>query len=105
MSKPAASQLTMQTSFVEFALTCRSWQEAQKITDALLKRQLVAAVEFFPEADRVKLIMQTRTDYFAKIEAVVRRLHSNKLPHLHTTAIAETTDEIRAWLEKETNTA
>lgn len=102
-------------NFIELILTCGSWQEAQRIADALLEKHFVACVEFIPvksryhwkqkleEAEEVRLIMQTRADYFAKIEAVVKKLHSYETPNLHAIPIAETTDEIRAWLEEEAN--
>jgi len=36
------------SDFVELVLTCKSWQEADKVAGELLKQKLVACVEFFP---------------------------------------------------------
>ncbi|HEX7368546.1 MAG TPA: divalent cation tolerance protein CutA, partial [Candidatus Saccharimonadales bacterium] len=62
-------------------MTCSSWQEAQRIADALLAEKLVACVEFIEvkskywwkheleSAKEVKLIMETVADKFGEIEA------------------------------------
>ena len=103
------------TNFTELVLTCESWQEAQNIADELLEKKLVACIEFFDikskyrwhgkieETKEVKLIMQTKTEYFDKIEATVKKLHSYDTPNLHAIPITWATKEIEAWLEKETD--
>lgn len=104
----------MKTEFVEIVLTCASWQEAQKIADAVLGEHLIAAAEFLPvkpkhrgqgkleEVEGVKLIMQTIEGNFAKIEAMVKKLHSYDTPNLHAIPIAEATEEVRTWLSDTT---
>jgi len=37
----------MNSHLVELVLTCSSWQEAQRIADALLEKRLVTSVETF----------------------------------------------------------
>jgi len=99
--------------FVEIVLTCASWQEAQKITDVLLEQHLVACVELvevksknwwqgeLENSNEIKLIMQSRVNYFDRIEEVVKKLHSYETPNLHAMPIVHVTDDVKAWLEAE----
>jgi periplasmic divalent cation tolerance protein len=78
----------MKSEFTELVLTCGSWQEAQRIADALLEKQLVACVEMLDvhskfhwqghidAAKEVKLIMKSVANNFGKIEEEVAKLHS-----------------------------
>jgi uncharacterized protein involved in tolerance to divalent cations len=78
----------MSNQFVELFLTCGSWQEAQRITDALLEKKLVACVEQLEvrskylwhgaveEATEIKLIMKSLAEHFEVVEAEVKKLHS-----------------------------
>lgn len=99
--------------FVELVLTCGSWQEAQKIADALLEQKLVACVEMMEikskywwegkldEAKEIKLVMETVADNFAKVEAVVRKLHSYKTFVLQMIPVAQLSKNAAEWLQKE----
>jgi periplasmic divalent cation tolerance protein len=101
------------TDFVELVLTCGSWQEAQRIADALLEQKLVKGVEFMPikskhwwkqqleEAEEVKLIMQSVAENFAKIEAVIKRLHRYETPNLHAVAVGDSTNQAAQWLHEQ----
>ena len=101
--------------FIEVVLTCGSWQEAQGIVDALLEKHLIACAEFLEvksknlwqgkieEGSEIKLIMQTRADYFAKIETIVKKLHSYETPAMHALPISHITMDAQKWLETETN--
>lgn len=103
----------MKPNFIELFLTCGSWQEAQKIADALLAQKLVACVEFMEvkskywwkrqleEAKEVKLIMQTVDTLFDKIEAEVKKLHSYDTFVLHAVPLTKTSKEATKWLEQE----
>ncbi len=80
----------MQTNFVELVLTCGSWQEAQRIADMLLEKNLVTNVELMEVKNqhnwqgqigttrKVKLILETTTDNFDKVEKVVSEISSRK---------------------------
>ena len=98
----------------ELFLTCGSWQEAQRIVDALLDKRLIACAEFIPikskfswkgqhsEADEVKLIMLSIEDYFDKVEKVVAKLHSYETFVLQAVPISRLSKAATAWLQEVT---
>lgn len=100
-------------NFVEMVLTCGSWQEAQKIADALLETRLVACVEFMEiqskywwnsqleEAKEIKLIMETVADNFDRIETEVKKHHSYQTFVLQMIPIAKLSKQAAAWLEQQ----
>ena len=102
------------SQFVELVLTCGSWQEAQRITDALLNKHLVACVEMIDikskyhwqgkveEANEVKLIMETVAANFDKVEAEVKKLHSYETFVLQQLPIDRLSAEAAKWLAAET---
>jgi uncharacterized protein involved in tolerance to divalent cations len=101
---------------VELFLSCASWQEAQRIVDQLLKKQLIACAEFIPikskvawhhkhdEADEVKLIMFSLAHYFKKVEAEVRKLHSQDTFALKTVPVEYLSKPAITWLQGVTAT-
>ena len=104
----------MKASFTEMILKCGSWQEAQRIADALLEKHLVACVEFsevkskyhwqgkVEKADEIKLVMESMADNFDKIEAEVAKLHSYDIFVLKQIPITNLSHKARKWLEQET---
>jgi periplasmic divalent cation tolerance protein len=102
-------------NFVELVLTCGSWQEAQRIVDALLEKKLIACAEFIPvkskfhwkgktqEADEVKLLMHSVEHLFDQVEAEVRKLHSYETFVLQALPVTHVSKEANAWLEAEVN--
>jgi periplasmic divalent cation tolerance protein len=104
----------MNSEFVELILKCGSWQEAEKIAGALLKKHLVACVEFLEvkskyhwqskleEAHGIKLVMETVSSNFDKIEAEVSKLHSYDTFVLQQIPITNLSKKAQAWLEQET---
>ena len=102
--------LKSSANFVELVLTCGSWQEAQKITDALLEKKLVACVEQMEirsknwwkgkieESKEIKLVMKTVADYFDKIEAEIKRHHSYETIVLQMIPVVDTSKDAQAWL-------
>jgi len=100
-------------NFVELVLTCASWQEAQRITDALLEKKLVACVEMMEvkskywwkrsleEAQEIKLIMETIADNFERVEDDIKRHHSYETFVLQMIPIAKLSQGAAAWLEEQ----
>ena len=96
--------------FVELVLTCGSWQEAQKITDALLAKKLVACVEQMEihsknwwkgkveDNKEVKLIMETIAENFEKVEKEVRKHHSYETFVLQMIPIAKLSQDATTWV-------
>ena len=103
----------MMDNFVELVLTCGSWQEAQRIADALLVKHLVACVEMLEvkskyhwqgkieQADEVKLIMETVADNFDKIEAEVKKLHSYDTFVLQQLPVPRVSAQAAEWWAQE----
>lgn len=97
-------------NFVELALTCGSWQEAQKITDALLQRKLVACVEQIEirsknwwqgqieDSKEIKLIMTTVAEKYEAIEAEIRKHHSYDTFVLAALPISHLNSDAAKWL-------
>lgn len=101
------------TDFVELLLTCGSWQEAQAIADSLLRKKLVACVEFMEisskswwqgqleDSKEVKLIMCSADHLFDKIEAEVKALHSYETFVLQALPVSYVSKEAQAWMREE----
>ena len=95
---------------VEISLTCGSWQEAQKITDALLEQRLVACVEqleirsknwwqgTIEDSQEIKLIMRTVAANYDRIEQVVTKLHSYETFVLEMLPIERLNKAAETWL-------
>lgn len=100
-------------TFIELFLSCGSWQEAQRITDSLLEKQLVVGVEFIPvrtkhflrgtqgETEAVKLIMQCKAHLFDEIEKEVATLHSHEDFLLHPLPVGGFSQKALEWVGNE----
>ena len=109
------SGFEMQTDFVELVLTCGSWQEAQRIVDALLEQRLIACAEFMEvkskyhwqgkleENKEIKLVMETVADNFKKVEAEVAKLHSYETFVLQQIPLTNLSAKAQVWLRQEVN--
>ena len=98
--------------FVELVLTCGSWQEAQKITDALLQGRLVACIEqlevrskswwqdAIEDSKEIKLIMKTVAEKFEAIEAEVKKHHSYETFVLEMLPIIKLNEDAASWLSE-----
>ena len=101
--------------YVEFVLTCGSWQEAQAIADGLLEKRLVACVEFIDikskyhwqgaieESQEVKLIMESLASKFEEVEDEIAKLHSYETFVLQQLLITRLSDQAAQWLKIEVN--
>jgi len=99
--------------FIELVLTCSSWQEAQGIADSLLKKRLVACVEFIDitskyhwqgaleEASEVKMIMESLATKFEAVEAEITKLHSYETFVLRQLPITRLSRAAAEWLTTE----
>jgi periplasmic divalent cation tolerance protein len=98
-----------ETGFVELVLTCGSWQEAQRIADALLEQRLIACAEFIEikskyhwhsnleENKEIKLIMETIADNFDKVETEVAKLHSYETFVLQQIPLTNLSERAQIW--------
>lgn len=103
----------MTSDFVELVLTCGSWQEAQKIADALLEKRLIACAKFLPIKARywwegelettkeIMLLMESIEGNFANVEAEIAKLHSYETFVLQSIPITHISKKAKDWLHKE----
>jgi periplasmic divalent cation tolerance protein len=96
--------------FVELILTCGSWQEAQRITDALLAQKLVACVEqmeirsknwwqgSIEGSKEIKLNMLSIAEKYDEIEKVIRKLHSYETFVLQQLPVTHLNTDAADWL-------
>ena len=104
----------MKTDFIELFLTCGSWQEAQRIADALLDKKLIACAEMFEiksrfrwqgsidDSDEIKLVMKSAAHLFDEVGAEVKKLHSYETFVLEALPVSQISADARDWLTEET---
>jgi periplasmic divalent cation tolerance protein len=100
-------------NFVELVLSCGSWQEAQKITDSLLEKKLVACVEFFEtkskywwqgeleSANEIKMIMHSAEHLCSAVEDEVKKLHSYDTFVLQAIPVSYVSQDALHWLQEQ----
>lgn len=94
-------------------LTCKDNFEAEKISEVLLSKKLIACVKKIPvnsqflwkrkldNADEVLLLLETIEEMFEPINKEVSKLHSYEIPLLFSVKVSETTSEVKNWLKEE----
>jgi periplasmic divalent cation tolerance protein len=85
-------------------LTCADNTEADKISNVLLDKKLIACAKKFPvnskfwwkgekdNANEVLVLLETVEEKFDKIEKEVKELHSYETPMLFSMQVSQTTD-------------
>jgi len=101
------------TEFCQLQLTCTDEKEALDVADKLLKKRLIACAKQMPitsdfhwqgkieHAEEVFLVMESKLDFFKKVEAEVSKLHSYDTFVLEAIPIAKVSKEARNWMENE----
>ena len=86
---------------------------AQKIGNALLKEKLVACASILPmessywwkgkivNAQEFQLILKTKPENFAKIEKVIKKLHTYELPEIISININKAGKDYLNWISRE----
>ena len=95
-------------------VTCKNSAEARKIALAMLRKKLVACANIVPKIEshylwkgkiekrkEALLILKTRKELQAKVEAEIKKLHSYKLPVIEFIEV-KTGKEVEKWVERET---
>ncbi len=93
-------------------VTTASKQEAENITQNLLKEHLIACANitspvtsFFHWADKLEkaeehlVFMKTRKDMFQKLAETVKSLHSYEVPEIIALPIVDGSEAYLAWLD------
>lgn len=93
-------------------LTCSDEAEADKISESLLNKKLIACAKKLPvnskfwwkgeidNANEVLVILETVEEKFEEIEKEVKVHHSYETPMLFSIPIGSTTAEVNSWLEE-----
>jgi len=94
-------------------VTCRSEEEARKISGRLLAKRLVACASILPKiksrfwwkgkidsATELLLTMKTVRSNFKKIEAQVKRLHSYEIPEIIALPISLGSRDYLDWISQ-----
>lgn len=101
-----------QTSVFRVVLcTCGSAGEASKVARGLVERELAACVNVVPtvrsvyrwqgaveEADEHLLLIKTREDLLAAVEAAIQELHSYEVPEVLVLAVTGGSNDYLHWL-------
>lgn len=101
------------SDFCTLLLTCASRDEADKITNTLLVKHLVACVRQMPvtsnyrwhgkveHEDEIMLIMESRLELFDLVEAEVARYHSYDTFVLEALPVDRVSAKAAKWLDSE----
>ena len=101
--------------FILIYTTHKSIEEAQKITDYLLNKKLIACVNFFPitsqyrwkekieTSNEVVAILKTRINNWEMVKELVETNHSYETPCVIKLAEVEANDSYASWIQEETN--
>ena len=96
-----------------YYLTCANNREADKISQTLLEKKLVACAKKIPvessfwwkrkidNAKEIVLMLESIEENFEKIEAVVKKLSSYETPLLFSIPVLKTTKRVDQWLREE----
>jgi periplasmic divalent cation tolerance protein len=101
------------TDYCQLQLTCANKEEASKIANTLLVKQLIACAKQkrltsnyrwqgkIEQANEILLIMESRADLFNEIEAEVAELHSYDTFVLEAVPLTKISTKASRWLERE----
>jgi periplasmic divalent cation tolerance protein len=99
--------------FILIYTTHKTLEEAQKITDYLLKEKLIACVNFFPitsqyhwkgnleTSNEVVAILKTRRSSWETIKDYVEKNHPYETPCIIKLAEVESNDSYASWIYDE----
>ncbi|OGK11261.1 hypothetical protein A2954_06060 [Candidatus Roizmanbacteria bacterium RIFCSPLOWO2_01_FULL_37_12] len=94
-------------------LTCANLEEAEKISQALLKKKLVVCIKKtnvlssflwegkLDKSEEVLLIMDSIEEKFAEIEKEVRKIHSYETFVLVANPVINSSKGVKEWIKKE----
>jgi periplasmic divalent cation tolerance protein len=100
------------SDFCQIWLTCANKEEADKIANTLLIKQLVACAKQIPvssdfhwqsnleHSDEILLLMEGKLDLFEKIEEEVAKIHSYDTFVLEAVPIVKVSKKAQNWLEE-----
>ncbi|MCL2037398.1 divalent-cation tolerance protein CutA [Candidatus Saccharibacteria bacterium] len=105
--------MTDKNQFCYLYLTCEDRPEADKITQTLLEKHLIACAKFLPvdckfwwkEAitcgKEILVIMESRLDLFNEIEKVITPLHSYETFVLEAIPVSRVSKKATEWMNEQ----
>lgn len=101
----------MKNNYIIILVTCKDKQEAEKITQSLLKEHLIACANivipvtsFFywsgkiDKAEECLIVMKSRMDLFTQVAERVKGLHSYEVPEILALPIVEGSKAYLDWM-------
>lgn len=100
-------------SFIIIYITNKNLKEAKKVTDYLLKKRLIACVNFLPiksmywwkgkieNSNEVVSIVKTKKENWEKVRNEVKKIHPYEVPCIMKFEV-EANKEYEEWINKET---
>ena len=97
-----------------YYVTTKTKEEAKILAKALLQKKYIAGANIFPleslywwqdeicEEEEYALVMQSTKDNFAKIEELVKTLHSYEIPCIVSFAINKGSSDFLNWIQETT---
>jgi len=102
----------LEKDYVILLVTAANWEEAEKISKALLNEKLIACAniigpvnslfwwhEKIESAQEYVLLMKTRSEMFEKLAEKVKTLHSYEVPEIIAIPIVKVCTDYMEWLE------
>ncbi len=93
-------------------ITCGGNEEAERISDALVKEKLAACVNFFPinsvfewegeikQEKEFAMLCKTTQDKIPQLKKRVKEIHSYEIPAILIIEIKEGNEEFLRWVDK-----
>jgi periplasmic divalent cation tolerance protein len=101
----------LKNNYIIILVTCKDKQEAEKITQSLLKEHLIACANivnpvtsFFhwhgkiDRAEECLIVMKSRMDLFSQVAERVKGLHSYEVPEILALPIVEGSKAYLDWM-------
>ena len=100
--------------YIIISTTTKSKEEANKISEILLKKRLVSCCQLFnltsaywwegkiEHADEILIQMKTRKEHYKEIEETILDNHSYEIPEIFACDIADGYKGYLDWINKET---
>ena len=104
----------MNFQHIQVFVSCVSKSEAKTMVDSLLEDQIIACAQVLPKiesfyrwqgqimhSDECLLILKSKEDCFAAIEATIKKLHSYDVPEILAVPVVDGSTEYLNWINEQ----